>query len=182
MNAVLPPSNLASQIAPSLEASDQVVPSNPVLNDLESQQNLSETIARIAKLDQVALGELYDRTSRLVYGVVQRILNNPASAEEITLDVYLQIWRQAGHYDATRAGPKTWMLMIARSRAIDALRSRKQEVLSRSHSTPHPQSLTVRPVPRKSCPSVDATKSSALPWTHSLQPSAKLLSWHFSLD
>jgi len=96
-------------------------------NDSEFQQYLAEKIAGIAKMDESALAEFYERTSRWVYGVVQRILKNHAIAEEITLDVYLQIWRQAGQYNAGRGGPWTWLLMIARSRAIDALRSRRKE-------------------------------------------------------
>lgn len=93
------------------------------------RQNLSAIVVRIARMDQRALAELYELTSSLVYGIVQRILNNPATAEEVTLDVYLQVWRQASQYDASRAGTKTWLLMIARSRALDALRSRMQDTL-----------------------------------------------------
>lgn len=104
-----------------------MVSNNLVLDDSQSQQHLVDTIARIAKLDQSALAELYDRTSRLVYGVVQSILNSPAIAEEITLDVYLQIWRQAAQYNPARGGPRTWLLLIARSRAIDARRSHREE-------------------------------------------------------
>ena len=96
--------------------------------DSQAQRHLVETIARIAQLDQAAFAELYDRTNRMVYGVVKRILNHPSIAEEITIDVYLQIWRKAGQYRAERGGPRTWLLMIARSRAIGCLRSRRREM------------------------------------------------------
>jgi RNA polymerase sigma-70 factor (ECF subfamily) len=86
-------------------------------------------IARVASGDQSALATLYDGTSRLVFGLVVRIVADPATAEEVALDVYTQIWRQAASYDVTRGTPLAWLLTIARSRAIDRLRSGKQEQL-----------------------------------------------------
>lgn len=121
-------SNFHCSPANILEGGSSLACSNTVSENFDPH-NLADTVARIANMDQGALAEFYDQTSRVVYGIVQRILNNPALAEEITLDVYLQIWRQAGHYDPHRAAPKTWLLMIARSRALDALRSRNREKL-----------------------------------------------------
>lgn len=80
----------------------------------------------MAEGDQEALGQLYDSTNRLVFGLIQRILGDPASAEEVTLEVYTQVWRQAPNYDPRRGTPSAWMLTIARSRAIDRLRSTEQ--------------------------------------------------------
>jgi RNA polymerase sigma-70 factor (ECF subfamily) len=84
-------------------------------------------IVRVASGDQIALSTLYDGTSRLVFGLVLRIVADPATAEEVALDVYTQIWRQAASYDGSRGTPLAWLLTIARSRAIDRLRSGKQE-------------------------------------------------------
>lgn len=95
----------------------------------EAKENLVEMIARMTQQDQSALAEFYDRTSPLVYGLIQRILNNPSVSEEVTLDVYSQVWRQAGRYSEARGTPITWLIMLARSRAIDSLRSRKIEAL-----------------------------------------------------
>lgn len=81
-------------------------------------------IRRLVSGDQGALSELYDSTSRLVFGLAARILNDSADAEEVTLDVYTQAWRQAARYDASRGDPITWLLTLAHSRAIDRLRSR----------------------------------------------------------
>jgi RNA polymerase sigma-70 factor (ECF subfamily) len=94
-----------------------------------------ELIHRVAAGDQDALGQLYDSTHRSVFGLVLRILNDPAGAEEVTLEVYTQVWRQAANYDPRRGTPSAWMLTIARSRAIDRFRStdqtrRRQEPLS----------------------------------------------------
>ena len=84
-------------------------------------------IKQIAGGDQSALSELYDATSRLIYGLVLRILSDAATAEEVLLDVYSQVWRQAGSYDYERGSPLAWLTTMARSRAIDRLRSGKQE-------------------------------------------------------
>ncbi len=82
-------------------------------------------IARVAGGDEPALTCLYDSTNRIVYGLVLRILGEPSSAEDITMEVYLQIWRTAESYDPQRGTVLSWLATLARSRAIDSLRSRK---------------------------------------------------------
>lgn len=91
--------------------------------------DLANLIRQIANQDQQAMSSLYDLTNRLVFGLVLRILNDHATAEEVTLDVYTQVWRQALRFDGTRGGPLAWITTIARSRAIDRLRSDKQDHL-----------------------------------------------------
>jgi len=81
-------------------------------------------IRRLADGDQTALSALYDATNRLVYGLAVRILGDAADAEEITLDVYTQAWRQVARYVSSRGDAVTWLLTLTRSRAIDRLRSR----------------------------------------------------------
>ncbi|HKQ53740.1 MAG TPA: sigma-70 family RNA polymerase sigma factor [Pyrinomonadaceae bacterium] len=90
-------------------------------------QEIAALIKRAAAGDQLAVSELYDATSRMVYGLVLRILGDEAAAEEVLLDVYMQVWRQAGSYDAKRGAPLAWLATIARSRAIDRLRAGRQE-------------------------------------------------------
>ena len=89
-------------------------------------QYLASLIRGMAERDQTAMSALYDATNRLVYGLVLRILSDPATAEEVMLDVYMQVWRQAESYDERRGGPLAWLTTVARSRAIDRLRSGKQ--------------------------------------------------------
>lgn len=84
----------------------------------------SECIRRAARGDQQGLAELYDHSSRLVYSVALRIASNPADAEEITLDVYSQVWKLAKDYTTERGSPSAWLVMMARSRALDKVRSR----------------------------------------------------------
>jgi RNA polymerase sigma-70 factor (ECF subfamily) len=85
----------------------------------------------VAAGDQLAMTSLYDASNRVLFGLLLRILNEHALAEEVLLDVYMQVWRRAGSYDEMRGSPMAWMLTIARSRAIDRLRSGRQESLLR---------------------------------------------------
>jgi RNA polymerase sigma-70 factor (ECF subfamily) len=80
-------------------------------------------IARCAQGDQSALALLYDATAAHVNGLALRILADREMAEEVTGDVYLQVWRSARTYDAERGTPLAWLLTLARSRAIDRLRA-----------------------------------------------------------
>lgn len=84
-------------------------------------------IKRVADGDQLALSTLYEATSRLAFGLILRIVIDRATAEEVLLDVYTQVWRQASLYDTNRGAPLAWIMTIARSRAIDRLRSGKHE-------------------------------------------------------
>jgi RNA polymerase sigma-70 factor (ECF subfamily) len=90
-------------------------------------QELVSLVQQIAAGDQSALAALYDTTNRLIYGLVLRVLNDISSAEEVLLDVYTQVWRQAASYDTSRGTPLAWLTTIARSRAIDRLRSGWQD-------------------------------------------------------
>jgi RNA polymerase sigma-70 factor, ECF subfamily len=81
-------------------------------------------VRRCAESDQSALGALYDESSRHVYGVVLSVLRDSSDAEEVTLDVYSQVWRSAALYSTQRGSVVAWLLTLARSRAIDRLRSR----------------------------------------------------------
>ena len=115
-------------------------------------QDLISLVQRVATGDQSALATLYDTTNRLVYGLVLRVLGDVSSAEEVLLDVYTQVWRQAASYDANRGAPLAWLTTIARSRAIDRLRSgwqdqRRKESLDVLGDTPagsaSPEEMTV---------------------------------------
>ncbi|MCS6885841.1 MAG: sigma-70 family RNA polymerase sigma factor [Acidobacteriota bacterium] len=88
-----------------------------------SEQVGRKLLHRIARRDEAALGEFYDRYAKLVYSLALNILNSPLDAEEVTIDVFLQIWRQAERYDTERGSITAWVLNIARSRAIDRRRA-----------------------------------------------------------
>lgn len=86
------------------------------------EQQLAAWIDRIVDHDERALTALYDATLSRVYGLVLRIVRRAALAEEVVEDTYFQVWRQAARFDAERGRALTWLLGMARSRAIDALR------------------------------------------------------------
>lgn len=83
---------------------------------------LGELIQRVAGRDERGLEHLYDATSARVHGLVLRITRQGALAEEVVEETYWQVWRQALRFDPLRGRPLTWLLAMARSRAIDALR------------------------------------------------------------
>ena len=83
-------------------------------------------VRRMAAGDESALGTLYDRYSPLLHSVVLRIVGDPDDAEEVLEDAFWQAWRQAGRYEESRGGLSTWLVMIARSRAVDRVRARRR--------------------------------------------------------
>lgn len=98
-------------------------PADAVLVSTTHDPEPADLIARCARGDQAALARLYDATAAMVNGLALRILGDRGGAEEITGDVYLQVWRSAASYDARRGSPVAWLLTIARTRAIDRLRA-----------------------------------------------------------
>lgn len=87
-----------------------------------SEDQLAAWMTAIADRDECALAALYDATLSRVFGIVQRIVGRAALAEEVVEDAYFQVWRQAVRFDPTRGTVVSWVLAIARSRAIDAIR------------------------------------------------------------
>lgn len=86
-----------------------------------------ELVRRVAGGDSSALSALMDETKPVVFARALRLLGLRADAEEVTMDVYSQVWRMAGHYDSGRGAVLAWLLNIARSRSIDLLRSRTRQ-------------------------------------------------------
>ena len=87
-------------------------------------------VQSMAAGDQHALYALYDRTHRIVFTLAVRITSNRETAEEVTLDVFHEVWRRASNYDAANGSVVGWIMNVARSRAIDRLRleQRKKRV------------------------------------------------------
>src|SRR5690349_20147159 len=83
-------------------------------------------MAAVAKGDQAAFERLYAATRAKLYGVVLRILRRADLADEVMQDTYLKIWRNAGEFDVRLASPMTWMVGIARNRAIDLVRKKAE--------------------------------------------------------
>ncbi|MGK7909923.1 MAG: sigma-70 family RNA polymerase sigma factor [Synechococcus sp.] len=101
-------------------ASDLTSPTpeqTPELTDLELVEALKDC-------DTAALSRLYDRYSGLIYGLALRILKVPEEAEDVTQEVFLKLWQKAGLYNPNRGSVSSFLVTMARSRAIDKLRSR----------------------------------------------------------
>jgi len=100
-----------------------------------------ELIRRIALRDTAALDVFYERYHRLVFSLVLRVIRIREDAEDVVVDVFWQIWQQAGRYDESRGKPLSWLLTIARTRAIDALRpsSRQAAHISSTAATDTPE-------------------------------------------
>jgi len=83
----------------------------------------AELLARIAHGDRDAFSRFYDAFAGLALGLIRRILRDPAASEEVLQDVFWQIWQDAGRYDPGRGSPEAWLVMRAKTRAIDRLRA-----------------------------------------------------------
>jgi RNA polymerase sigma-70 factor (ECF subfamily) len=86
-----------------------------------------ELVSRVRAGDQNAMGALYDRYSPFVYAVGLRVLADTAAAEDVLQEVFMQLWRNPARFDASRGSLGAWLAVIARNRAIDALRKRRYE-------------------------------------------------------
>jgi RNA polymerase sigma-70 factor (ECF subfamily) len=96
--------------------------------------------------DQHALHALYERTHRLVFTLIARITNNRETAEELTLDVFHDVWRRASTYDAAGGSVVGWIMNQARSRAIDRLRfEQRKKRVNRHGDDPLPVAATADP-------------------------------------
>jgi RNA polymerase sigma-70 factor (ECF subfamily) len=94
--------------------------------DLDTNRSLvAAALARIPGGDRAALQTVYRLTSAKLFGVALRILGERSEAEDVLQEVFVTIWRKAGDFDGSRASPMTWLIAIARNRAIDRLRASK---------------------------------------------------------
>jgi RNA polymerase sigma-70 factor, ECF subfamily len=80
-------------------------------------------IRQVANQDRDAFSQLYDRFSSLVFTLAMRMLRARSDAEDLLQEVFVQVWRQARNYSTERGSPEAWIVNIARSRAIDKIRS-----------------------------------------------------------
>jgi RNA polymerase sigma-70 factor (ECF subfamily) len=84
-------------------------------------------IRRVCEADEAALGALYDRWNRSVFSLVSQVLKDPDEAEDIVEETFWQAWRKAASYEQSRGAVSTWLLTIARRKALDRLRSRARQ-------------------------------------------------------
>jgi RNA polymerase sigma-70 factor (ECF subfamily) len=115
-----------------------VTPTSPAAVEIGARQNVTGEVAgmvepweadvdvqllgRISQADQAAMMVFYDRHFGFVAGYCRKVLKDRAQADEVIQDAFLQVWRLASTYDPAKARPTTWLLVLARSRCLDALR------------------------------------------------------------
>ena len=80
-------------------------------------------LGMIAQGDREAFSRFYDGFAPLAFGLIRRIVRDPAASEEVLQEVFWQIWREAARYDPRRGSPEAWVVMRAKTRAIDRLRA-----------------------------------------------------------
>jgi RNA polymerase sigma factor, sigma-70 family len=91
----------------------------------QSSQDDATLLAQVRRGDEHAMASLFDRYSKVVYSVALRVLRDPASAEDILQEVFMQIWRSPEGFIAVRGSLGGWLTVVARNRSIDALRRKR---------------------------------------------------------
>ncbi|HXJ84337.1 MAG TPA: sigma-70 family RNA polymerase sigma factor [Candidatus Methylomirabilis sp.] len=91
-----------------------------------SPEDPGALVARIARGDREAFSRLYDAYAGPAFGLIRRVLRDPEASKDVLQEVFWQVWREAARYDPGRASPEAWILMRAKSRAIDRLRSMRR--------------------------------------------------------
>ena len=111
------------------------------------EQDWATLVQLTAAGDQLALHTLYERSHRLVFTLIMRITANRETAEELTIDVFHDVWRRASHYDASNGTVLGWIMNKARSRAIDRLRFENRKKRSYRDDLQPPVEVAAEPDP-----------------------------------
>jgi RNA polymerase sigma-70 factor, ECF subfamily len=123
------------------------VPSGDTSPGGTAAPDLAELLRRSARGDESSFASLYDATAPRVHGLVLRVVRDPAQAEEVTQEAYLEIWRTASRFDANRGSALSWLMTIAHRKSVDRVRSaeaanRRDTTYSRE-TTPVEHDVTV---------------------------------------
>lgn len=97
-------------------------------------------VGRVARGDAQAFERLYDELASSVYGLARRVVRDPSRAEDVTQDVFLEVWRKAARFDSALGRAKTWVMTIAHRRAVDAVR--RNEAAKRSDGQAIPEEVS----------------------------------------
>lgn len=115
------------------------------LSNPQTDAEDSELLRAVARGDELAFARVYDRYSPILLGLMLRILRSRAEAEDVLQEVFLQVWQRAHSFDPARGRAFTWLVTLARSRAIDRLRSvgSRERAAQRSAEDAPPESEPV---------------------------------------
>ncbi|MCB0894913.1 MAG: ECF RNA polymerase sigma factor SigK [Nocardioides sp.] len=103
--------------------------------------DLVDLLRRCGRGDEGAFAQLYDATAPRIHGLAVRVVRDPAQAEEVTQEAFLDIWRTAGRYDPDRGSPLSWLLTITHRKAVDRVRA--AEAATRRDITYHQRNQPV---------------------------------------
>ena len=104
---------------------------------------LSRPAPAVGKGDQHAFAELYDATSSRVFGLALRVVRDPAQAEEVVQEAFLEVWKTSTRFDSDRGSALSWLMTICHRKAVDRVRS--AEASTRRDTSYHQQNQTHRP-------------------------------------
>lgn len=90
---------------------------------VSEQAGLDELLTQVARGDERAFAALFDQVSAPAYGLAQRVIRNPAQAEEVAQEALVDVWRTATRYDPDRGSALSWVMTIVHRRAVDRIRS-----------------------------------------------------------
>jgi len=109
----------------------------------------AELMERLVRREELALEQLYNRYSRTVYSLVLRIIGQPAAAQEVVQEAFLQLWRNAHAYRPSRGPVEPWLLTLSRNRALDYIRGRTEKQRQREESAENFSLETAIPDPEQ---------------------------------
>ncbi|MFK7917183.1 MAG: sigma-70 family RNA polymerase sigma factor [Ilumatobacter sp.] len=95
--------------------------------ELAPHKTLAEAFSRVQRGDQQAFATVYDELAGKVFGTIKRVLRDPAMSEEVTQEVFVEMWQQAARFDPQRASVTAWALTMARRRAVDRVRREQSQ-------------------------------------------------------
>lgn len=112
--------------------------SEPGLRLVPSQgpSDVDLLLGRVARGDAQAFEKLYDELSSVVFGLARRVVRDPARAEDVTQEVFLEVWHKAARFDSSLGKAKTWVLTIAHRRAVDAVRRSESQKRQDNRAAP----------------------------------------------
>ncbi len=88
----------------------------------DAAPDLNDLLVRVGRGDEDAFAQVYDALGGSVFGLARRVIRDPARAEEISQEVFIQVWQTAARFDPARGNAKSWLLTLAHRRAVDAVR------------------------------------------------------------
>jgi len=90
--------------------------------EADEAPDLADLLSRVSRGDEEAFAAVYDALGASVYGLARRVIRDPARAEEISQEVFVQVWQTSARFDPSRGNAKSWILTLAHRRAVDAVR------------------------------------------------------------